>query len=199
METRIDTDVVPGPAAPRASEAAESLSTLSAILDVVRPPGRALRVLEVASGGVSLATLASPDEVVSLDGSASGDRAPRGPKDAYDCAVAIDALHRLEPEEQRPLLMQLRRAARAAVLLEAPRPSGVENPFEEASSSSASSVTRSLSLATSTAGAVRPARGGTRWRARRRFEPQRPGAGRAARVDVVTDRLALGARLDPRS
>jgi hypothetical protein len=132
METGIDTDVVLGSAAARAPEDRPSLSTVSAILDVVRPPGRALRVLELASGGFSLATLASPDEVVSLNGSASGNPAPRSAKDAYDCAVAIDAVHRLEPEERRPLLMQLRRAARAAVLLEAPRPSGVENPFEEA-------------------------------------------------------------------
>jgi hypothetical protein len=130
METGIDTDVVTGATAARAPEDSPSLSTLSAILDVVRPPGRALRVLEVASGGFSLGTPASPDEVVSVEDPASGDLAPR--KDAFDCVVAIDAVHRLAPEKRRPLLMQLRRAARAAVLLEAPCPSGVENPFEEA-------------------------------------------------------------------
>jgi hypothetical protein len=132
MNTGTDTDVVTGSAAARATEYRPSLSTVRAILDVVRPPGRALRVLEVASAAGSLATLASPDEVVSLDRSAWDDPAPTRVENAYDCAIAIDAVHRLEPDEQRRLLTQLRRAARAAVLVEAPRPSSAENPFEEA-------------------------------------------------------------------
>jgi hypothetical protein len=132
MKTGTDTDVVTATAALDATGAAPGLAAVSAVLDVVRPPGRALRVLEVASETCSLATLASPDEVVSLDGSVWGGPAPRGAENAYDCAVAIDAVHRLEPEQRRSLLTQLRRQARAAVLVEAPRPSDVENPFEEA-------------------------------------------------------------------
>ncbi len=109
-----------------------SLVTVSAVLDVVRPPGRTLRILEVAGGACSLATPASPDEVVSLEGSAVDDPAPRAAENAYDCAVAIDTLDRLDPEERRSLLTRLRRAARAAVLVEAPRPDGAPHPFDEA-------------------------------------------------------------------
>lgn len=132
MELGTDTEVVAGTAEKRATEDRPSLATLSATLDVFRPPGRALRILEVASDGCSLAALASPDEVVSLNGSASEAPAPTPAVHAYDCAVAIDVVHRLEPSERPPLLTELRRAARAAVLVEAPRPSGSENPFEEA-------------------------------------------------------------------
>lgn len=131
MRTGTDTDVVTSGAA-SAIDDRPSLATVSAVLDLVRPPGRELRVLEVAGGDCSLATSASPDEVVSLDDSAWGDRPMRTVENAYDCAVAIDAVHRLEPEQRRALLARLRRAARVAVLVEAPRPSGVGNPFEEA-------------------------------------------------------------------
>jgi hypothetical protein len=132
MEAGTDTDVVTGAARARPTTDRPSLAAVSAVLDVVRAQGRGLRVLEVANEACSLATLASPDEVVRLNGSAWDDSAPTRAENAYDCAVAIDAVHRLDPSEQRPLLTRLRRAARVAVLVEAPRPSGVEDPFEEA-------------------------------------------------------------------
>jgi hypothetical protein len=131
MEAGTDTDVVTGAGRARAAIDQPSLAAVSAVLDVVRAQGRGLRVLEVASEACSLAAVASPDEVVNLNGSWD-DPAPTRAEKAYDCAVAIDAVHRLEPSEQRQLLTRLRRAARVAVLVEAPRPSGVEDPFEEA-------------------------------------------------------------------
>jgi hypothetical protein len=132
MKAGIDADVALGAAAARVNGDGPSLVTVSAVLDVVRPPGGTLRILEVAGGACSLATPASPDEVVRLDGPAFDDPAPRAAENAYDCAVAIDTLDRLEPEDRRPLLTQLRRAARAAVLVEAPRPNGAGHAFDDA-------------------------------------------------------------------
>jgi hypothetical protein len=132
VKTGDDTDVLTVAAASRSNGDRPSLATLCAVLDVVRRPGHPLRVLEVSLGAGSLASLVWPDEVVRLDGAGWEDSAPKAAENAYDCAVAIDWAHRLEPFQRRPLLTRLRRAARAAVLVEAPRANGSENPFEDA-------------------------------------------------------------------
>lgn len=73
------------------------------------------------------------------DGNGNTDRSPGGNgedngtrKRGFDCAVAIDAVHRLGAAERRRRLARLRRAARGLVVVEAPRAGDGENPLDDA-------------------------------------------------------------------
>ena len=137
VETGPNTDVIRVPAAgqqqraPR-TEAAAQLSTVAAIIDLVRPPGGRLRILEIGGGETSLAEAEGPDEIVSLGDPGQNGASRRFDESAFDCAISIDTVHRLDPAERRALLARLRRAATCMVMVESPRASNEHNPLEEA-------------------------------------------------------------------
>ena len=137
METGPNTDVIRVPAAgqqqraPR-TEAAAQLSTVAAIIDLVRPPGGRLRILEIGGGETSLAEAEGPDEIVRLGDAGQNGAGRRFDESAFDCAISIDTVHRLDPAERRALLARLRRAATCMVMVESPRASNEHNPLEEA-------------------------------------------------------------------
>jgi hypothetical protein len=131
-----DADLIrPGAAASQASadrsEAAPQLSTVAAIIDLVRPQGGGLRILELG-GPAGLATDSGPDEIVTVGEPGHNGTARRFDEDAFDCAVSIDTVHRLAPADRSALIARLRRAARCMVIVESPRTSDGQNPLEEA-------------------------------------------------------------------
>jgi hypothetical protein len=132
MDIGTDTDLIGSPATARQSGAHQRPSTVAAVLDVIRPRGGALRILEAADDGDSLAATSTPDEIVSVRDLGRNGDAGRFEEKAFDCAVGTDLVHRLDPGERRALLARLRRAARSVVLVESPRATNGHNPFEEA-------------------------------------------------------------------
>ena len=105
---------------------------MAAIIDLVRPPGGRLRILEIGGGETSLAEAEGPDEIVSLGDPGQNGAGRRFDESAFDCAISIDMVHRLDPAERRALLARLRRAATCMVMVESPRASNEHNPLEEA-------------------------------------------------------------------
>lgn len=126
-----DTDLNRSAVAASGNHVAHGQTMTAVVLDLIRPRGRSLRILEAADAEHSLTVTSTPDQIVGigeLDDDATGTLEEGG----FDCAVGTEIVHRVDPAERHALLGRLRRMTRGAVLLELPRASNGHNPFDEA-------------------------------------------------------------------
>jgi hypothetical protein len=132
MDMGTDSDLIRSAPIQDQNGARRRPSIVGVVLDVLRPRDGSLRILEAADEGDGLALTSSVDEIVSVGDLGRNGAAGRFEEDAFDCAVATEMVHRLDPADRQALLARLRQAARGVVLVEAPRSTNGRNPLEEA-------------------------------------------------------------------
>ena len=127
-----DTELNRSAIAASGNHVAHGPTMAAVVLDLIRPRGRSLRILEAADAEQSLTATSTPDQVVGIGELDDDDATGTREEGNFDCAVGTEIVHRLDPAERHELLVRLRRATRGAVLLELPRASNGHNPFDEA-------------------------------------------------------------------